>query len=154
MLEVKKLFGVLLLGFAVYFLFPLLTGRQEWIVSGAVAAAVGLGLIVLDVRGLASVLSKAKLALGTILIAGGVYAAAVGGAGVAEEGGLQWHHSFEEASEVAARQGKPMMIDFFAEWCAACKEMDALTFSDEKVIEAAKGVIPVKIDLTAQTQQN
>ena len=53
-----------------------------------------------------------------------------------------------QAREAAAKQGKPMMIDFSAEWCVICKEMDAGPFSDEEVVRATEGVIPVRVDLT------
>ena len=149
MLEVKKLFGVLLGGFGVYFLFPLLSIRQEWLVSGIVAVLVGLGLIIFDVRkNLASGIAKAKLVICCIMITAGVLAAVVGPQATKSDEGIQWLDSMKDAREAAAKQGKPMMIDFSAEWCVACKEMDAGAFSDEEVVRATEGVIPVRVDLT------
>ena len=149
MLEVKKLFGVLLVGFGVYFLFPLLSIRQEWLVSGIVAVLVGLGLIIFDVRkNLASGIAKAKLVICCIMITAGVLAAVVGPQATKSDEGIQWLDSMKDAREAAAKQGKPMMIDFSAEWCVACKEMDAGAFSDEEVVRATEGVIPVRVDLT------
>jgi len=41
-----------------------------------------------------------------------------------------------------------MIIDFYADWCIPCKELDALTFSDERVINASKEFTPFKVDMT------
>ena len=40
------------------------------------------------------------------------------------------------------------MIDFYADWCIPCKELDALTFSDERVIEKSKEFVSFKVDMT------
>jgi thioredoxin:protein disulfide reductase len=56
--------------------------------------------------------------------------------------------SFEEVLGRAKREGRPVMIDFFAEWCAACKELDRETYPAPEVIAEAERFVNVKIDAT------
>ena len=46
---------------------------------------------------------------------------------------------------------KPVMLDFYADWCVACKEMEALTFSDEAVRKKLSGMTLLRVDVTANT---
>ena len=45
-------------------------------------------------------------------------------------------------------KGQPVMLDFYADWCVSCKEMEALTFSQPMVHDALKGVTLLKADVT------
>ena len=45
--------------------------------------------------------------------------------------------------------GKTVMLDFYADWCTSCKEMEKLTFSDEKVKTALKNSVLLQADVTA-----
>lgn len=59
--------------------------------------------------------------------------------------------SSEELDKILA-QGKPVMLDFYADWCVSCKEMEQFTFSDPQVQKALDGVILVKADVTANDE--
>ncbi|QLZ67936.1 protein-disulfide reductase DsbD [Legionella sp. PC1000] len=49
---------------------------------------------------------------------------------------------------IANAQGKPVMLDFYADWCTSCKVMDATTFKDPRVQEALARFSVIKIDVT------
>ncbi len=49
----------------------------------------------------------------------------------------------------AHQEGRPVMLDFYADWCISCKEMERYTFSDPGVQAALSGVLLVKADVTA-----
>jgi len=55
----------------------------------------------------------------------------------------------EQELTTAAAQGRPVMLDFYADWCVSCKEMEKYTFSDPDVIEALRGATLLQADVTA-----
>ncbi|MFM8441800.1 MAG: thioredoxin family protein [Methylococcus sp.] len=56
-------------------------------------------------------------------------------------------------AETAAR-GQIAMLDFYADWCVSCKEMERYTFSDPRVIEALAPMVLLKADVTENSDRN
>jgi len=68
---------------------------------------------------------------------------------------ITWLHSEEEAFKKATETGRPIIVDAWAEWCEACKKMDATTFVDPNVFkEVSENWIALKFDLTEPTDEN
>jgi thiol:disulfide interchange protein DsbD len=68
------------------------------------------------------------------------------------------HLTFERVKDVAELDsrvqnaaGKHVMLDFYADWCVACKEMERFTFSDERVQARLKDTLLLQADVTANS---
>ena len=64
--------------------------------------------------------------------------------------GIQWGNNLDSAFTIASNSNKIIMIDFMAEWCSPCKEMDKITFSNKIIIKKSVEFIPVRIDVDKQ----
>jgi thiol:disulfide interchange protein DsbD len=60
----------------------------------------------------------------------------------------------ELEKKLAETKGQPIMLDFYADWCVACKELENLTFSDQKVQEQLKNTTLLQVDVTANTDED
>jgi thioredoxin:protein disulfide reductase len=57
-------------------------------------------------------------------------------------------------ARVAQANGKPVMLDYYADWCVSCKEMERFTFSDPKVRARLKNVVLLQADVTANNEDD
>jgi thiol:disulfide interchange protein DsbD len=62
--------------------------------------------------------------------------------------------SIAELEEKLKSSGKPAMLDFYADWCVSCKEMEALTFSDARVKPRLDAMLLLQADVTANTAEH
>lgn len=72
------------------------------------------------------------------------------------ENELQWKYvnnidALEKAIQVST---KPVMLDFYASWCVSCKELENITFKDERVIQTLEKFTLLKADVTNNTQED
>ena len=57
-------------------------------------------------------------------------------------------------ARIAQANGKTVMLDFYADWCISCKEMERYTFADAKVQAKLKNTVLLQIDVTANNDED
>ncbi len=175
--SVKRFFGVLLLGVAWWILSPVLPGPVGvggWGVLMLVAAtSFGAFDRLHEVEGAGARLSKAFGVALAVLGAAQIVGAAAGssdalqpllrfaqktsaaGAGVAgaqaaagEAPHFQRVRDMAELDAALRSAGRPVMLDFYADWCVSCKEMERFTFSDPQVRARLEKALLLQVDVT------
>lgn len=66
---------------------------------------------------------------------------------------LDWQHYSDSLLAEAQKSRKPVILDFWADWCVACKELELLTLSNASVEELSKNFTLLKIDATNSTDE-
>jgi thiol:disulfide interchange protein DsbD len=145
MIAIRKVFGFLLVALAAWFLRPLLPERVfDWGVALPLLAG-GVWFLFFEKAGSAlGWFRGVKVAIGIGLIAAAIPFALPGKKGE----GLVFRPYSDAALAEAAAAGKPVVIDFFADWCLPCKELEKFTFTDARVKQALEGWVLLKADLT------
>ena len=150
MVWVKRVFALILLGVAAYFIKPLIGSAAFHIVLAVVALAGGVYLgIIYRVRGASAGFRWVRGAFVVVaLAAGGWFAYAA-----LPRPGIEWSPYSPEAVGRAADAGQPVMIDFTAAWCLPCDELDSRTFTDPAVRREAARFVTLQVDLTRETPE-
>lgn len=153
MIWFRNLFGFVMLGMAVYFLNPLIKDETVyWILIGILFIAAGIYSF-LDKNTSVTrpgAFNAFKKAVALILVAAGIFLG-MPAEQAGTEGGIDWVKYSPQQFELALQSGKPVIMDFYADWCLPCKELDKFTFADEKVQELSREFIMMKVDLTSNS---
>jgi thioredoxin:protein disulfide reductase len=171
---VKHVFGVILLGMGIFYIRSLIGPNLTWIVSGVFVLLVGtclgafrpigtdepksillrkgFGIVLLLVGAFALLVGLARYT--KIPLGGGATMVASGSAGPVAHEGLAWLPDDVTGLQQAKALGKPAVMDFYADWCAACKELDEKTWSVPDVRQEGARFVAVKMDMTERSQRN
>lgn len=172
---VKKAFGVLLLATAVWLISPVIPPVVQMLAWAALLIIPAIFLHALDPLphpakgwqrfwkgiGIVMLLTGSALLIGTLAgsrdplqpLAG---LRSQGQAFAAEEKRLPFERvvSVSELDAKIKAAGRPVMLDFYADWCVSCKEMERLTFSDPAVQKKLAGFTLLQADVTANTVED
>lgn len=157
LLGVKTILAGAIAGYMIHLLGPLLprvTIQTNWPVIGIVTAIVGLLITRFGVKS-----GRAYLKVVAALLIGVGSLAAIKlfppGAVNLKPGAeaMEWRTDIDAALKEASETNKKVIIDFFADWCFACHELDRYTYSDPAVVESLSSYIRIKYDLTEENEK-
>jgi thiol:disulfide interchange protein DsbD len=157
MIWVRKVFGFILIAMALYFTRPIIGPLLSSFGYIVVALIAGTYLGWIDrPAGEGNVFRTTRRIFGTACIAAAVLLVALPAGPLRQRAvspGIPWMPYSEEKLAEASGAGKPVMIDFTADWCVPCHELEHRTFSDPGVIELAGRFIPLRVDMTRIGEQ-
>lgn len=147
----EHLFGCILLAMALYFVGGLLPDSIEhWLMAGYLAGAT-VFLAFIDKAGSefrAFLFGRRAAGVAALALVGFVYLP-VGDASA----GLPWQEFSAPTYDSARKSGAPFVVEFGADWCLPCKEMEERTFKDAAVLEAGKGMTFISVDMTTSDRR-
>jgi thiol:disulfide interchange protein DsbD len=181
--HVKKVFGLLLLAVAIWMINPILPAAASMALWGAFAILCAVFLRVGEaVAQGAGAGAYATKALGMLMLLGGLFElvgaassgrdvlqplahlrGGVNGATIAAAGTGRAHdaeprftrvRTVADLDQALASAARPVMLDFYADWCVSCKEMERFTFSDARVQAAMKAMHLLQADVTANSEED
>ena len=171
--SVKRFFGVLLLAVAIWLVSSLIPVSVQMLLWAALLILSSVHLHALDAlphnaggwHRLWKGIGLLALLLGIAYLIGALSGArdilrplgAAGSAQVEAPAALQFvrvKNIAELDSRIAQAGGKTVMLDFYADWCVSCKEMERFTFSDAKVQARLKQAVLLQADVTANSEED
>ncbi|MHB8667147.1 MAG: protein-disulfide reductase DsbD [Burkholderiales bacterium] len=172
MRSVKHFFGVLLLAVAIWIVSPVLPVAAQMLAWAALLIGSAMALRAIDPlppeagiaarlwkgAGFLALLAGAALALGAFSGSHDVLRPlagfAAGGERAAPPARFDRVRNLAELDARLQSPGRPVMLDFYADWCVSCKEMEAFTFTDARVKAKMGQMLLLQADVTANSTED
>jgi thiol:disulfide interchange protein DsbD len=174
MKAVKKFFGFMLLGLAIWIVTPVIPAALQMLAWAALLIIGAMYLHALDPLpedasgyarfwkgvGIIALLAGAALVIGALSGSRDVLQPLAGLRAGEPSAAPAQEARFERVSTVAALDARlktvsqPVMLDFYADWCVSCKEMERFTFSDAKVKAELAQMVLLQVDVTKNTPED
>lgn len=144
MVWVKKVFGVVLVALAGFYIGLAFFPQYNLHVLTFFLIAGGLYLGFLERTGTdKKYFPWIKRAVGTAgIVVGGIFIMNL------QQEGIQWEDYSQDKVDQAQAEGKAVVMDFYADWCIPCLELERVTFTNRGVIDATEDMVRLKVDLT------
>ena len=172
MRSVKHFFGVLLLAVAIWIVSPVLAVAVQMLAWAALLTASAMVLRAIDPLppeagtaarlwkgvGFLALLAGAALAIGAFAGSRDLLRPLAGLTGGGDSGAPAVRFTrVKNVAELDAKlqsPGRPVMLDFYADWCVSCKEMEAFTFTDARVKAKMGQMLLLQADVTANSPED
>lgn len=170
--KIKKGLGIIIFAVALYYLHLLLNVNIFLLVAGGFLLIVGLFMGAVAKWDELTTSAKLMKGLGMLFVLAGAFyflfglmkmndvslsapaAADATEAVVVDENHVAWNVNMHD--EIIARakaENKPILMDFYADWCGVCVELDHKVWNQQSVIDATDGYLPLKLDFTRSTKE-
>jgi thiol:disulfide interchange protein DsbD len=168
---VKQFFGVLMLAVAVWIISPVIPVAAQMLAWAALLIVSAMMLRAVDAlpreaRAPARIgkgVGVMALLAGMAMLVGALSGARdplrplsglVGGGEAAAPVRFDRLKTLAELDSRLKTAGRPVMLDFYADWCVSCKEMERFTFSDARVAARMSGLLLLQVDVTANNEDD